>query len=214
MRKGGRAYLWADLVNSSNTVVVGPSQVDITLPDCLVIGSSTVAPQVVQPPANAQGDAGGSVYFSVVASGTRPLSYQWQRNGVNIAGATYEWLVLSNLSVADAGSYTVRVGNAAGTVSQHRSHAHRGCRAGTGHRRAARGHQRGARQHGQLQRHGHRQRGPLELPMAAQRGRHQRRHRGQLHHAGHHRGRQRCALRRAREQCRGQRQQRTGSALP
>ncbi len=117
MRKGGRAYLWAELTNSSNTVVVGPSQVDITLPNCLVIGSASVAPQVVQPPADAQADAGGSVYFSVVTSGSRPMTYQWQRNGVNIAGATYEWLAIGNLGAADAGSYTVRVSNAAGTVT-------------------------------------------------------------------------------------------------
>lgn len=117
MRKGGRAYLWAELLNSSNTVVVGPSQVDITLPNCLVIGSASVAPQVVQPPADAQSDAGGSAYFSVVTSGTRPMSYQWQRNGVNIVGATYEWLAIYNLGAADAGSYTVTVSNAAGTVT-------------------------------------------------------------------------------------------------
>jgi len=33
-------------------------------------------------------DVGAVVTFDVVAGGTGTLSYQWQRNGVNIAGAT------------------------------------------------------------------------------------------------------------------------------
>ena len=39
-------------------------------------------------PANVTVAAGQSATFAVTASGTAPLAYQWQRNGVNIAGAT------------------------------------------------------------------------------------------------------------------------------
>ena len=117
IRKGGVAQLWAELVNTSNTVVVGPSQVDITLPDCLVIGTAARAPVVVQAPANVLVDPGGFAYFDVVATGTRPLKYQWLRNGVAIAGATFDVLVIDAASAADAGSYTVVVSNAAGSVT-------------------------------------------------------------------------------------------------
>lgn len=117
IRKGGTASLWAELLNTSNTVVVGPSQVDITLPDCVVISGTALAPQVVQQPANFQAETGAAAYFSVVATGSRPLGYQWQRNGVNIAGATAEWLLLQNLNAADAGTYTVKVSNAAGSAT-------------------------------------------------------------------------------------------------
>lgn len=118
LRKGGRANLWAELgANTSNTVVVGPSQVDITLPECLVMRATPVAPVVVEAPQPMTVETGGFAWFHVAVSGTRPLTFQWQRNGVNIAGATYEWLSITGASAADAGTYTVVVRNAAGSVT-------------------------------------------------------------------------------------------------
>jgi hypothetical protein len=40
------------------------------------------------PPVNQSVPAGTNVTFSVTASGTPPLSYQWQFDGTNITGAT------------------------------------------------------------------------------------------------------------------------------
>ena len=40
------------------------------------------------------------------AAGTPPLSYQWQLNGEDIAGATATFLVLRNVQLSDAGQYT------------------------------------------------------------------------------------------------------------
>jgi hypothetical protein len=42
----------------------------------------------VTPPANQTVTAGQTATFSVTASGTAPLSYQWQKNGADINGAT------------------------------------------------------------------------------------------------------------------------------
>jgi len=47
---------------------------------------------------------GGSATFSVVASGTEPLSYQWQRNSVNIPGATSTSYTLNNAQLSDSGA--------------------------------------------------------------------------------------------------------------
>jgi hypothetical protein len=60
---------------------------------------------------------GAAVTFSVTASGSGTLSYQWLRNGTAIAGATSASLALTNVQVADAGTYTVRVTNANGSVT-------------------------------------------------------------------------------------------------
>ena len=46
------------------------------------------APSIASHPTNATVNAGSSVSFVVVAVGTGPLTYQWRRNGVNIASAT------------------------------------------------------------------------------------------------------------------------------
>ncbi len=60
---------------------------------------------------------GAPLNLSVTAAGTAPLTYQWFKNGVPIAGATGAALALSELKAADAGKYTVLVGNVVGSVT-------------------------------------------------------------------------------------------------
>jgi alpha-tubulin suppressor-like RCC1 family protein len=60
---------------------------------------------------------GSTDYFWVSATGARPLSYQWQLNGTNIAGATGAVLTLSNVQSNRAGLYSVIVSNALGVAS-------------------------------------------------------------------------------------------------
>jgi hypothetical protein len=57
------------------------------------------------------------VTFSVGASGTAPLTYQWRFNAGDIAGAAQSSLVLSNVQMARAGGYSVVVGNSLGSVT-------------------------------------------------------------------------------------------------
>src|SRR6185503_5935456 len=55
--------------------------------------------------------------FGVIASGTAPLSYQWRRDGVPIAGATNDQIVLAHPQFSDAGVYSVVVSNAEGSLT-------------------------------------------------------------------------------------------------
>ncbi|MGC3960193.1 MAG: immunoglobulin domain-containing protein [Verrucomicrobiota bacterium] len=55
--------------------------------------------------------------FSVAATGTAPLAYQWQFNGANIAGATNNSYTRQHVQAEDAGNYSVIVSNAAGTAT-------------------------------------------------------------------------------------------------
>jgi len=48
--------------------------------------ASTAAPTITAQPVNQTVTAGQTAGFTVVATGAAPLSYQWQKNGVNIAG--------------------------------------------------------------------------------------------------------------------------------
>src|SRR5208282_2027579 len=56
--------------------------------------------------------------FTVVAAGTAPLSYQWQKSGVNIAGATAASYTTPVTTTGNSGStFDVVVSNTAGTVT-------------------------------------------------------------------------------------------------
>jgi hypothetical protein len=54
--------------------------------------------------------------FTVTAFGTGTLLYQWQRNGVDIPGATSVSLTLQDVQLADQGDYTVQVRDLVGTA--------------------------------------------------------------------------------------------------
>ncbi|MGV3772450.1 MAG: family 10 glycosylhydrolase [Verrucomicrobiales bacterium] len=60
---------------------------------------------------------GSVATFTVQASGSAPLSYQWKRNGQNIAGATTPILQMSDVSVGQEGEYLVEVSNSAGKTA-------------------------------------------------------------------------------------------------
>jgi hypothetical protein len=56
--------------------------------------------------------------FSVSAQGSAPLHYQWQRDGVHIAGATEPYVVVGAATLADDGArFTVEVRNAHGRIT-------------------------------------------------------------------------------------------------
>lgn len=60
---------------------------------------------------------GNDVLLTTSIGGIGPFSYQWQRNGVNLAGQQSETLLLTNARPTDAGSYSVVVGYLGGTTN-------------------------------------------------------------------------------------------------
>jgi uncharacterized delta-60 repeat protein len=75
-----------------------------------------VGPTIITQPTNQTVVVGGTTSFSVTASGTSPLSYQWNFNGTNIVGATNTTLTLTNVQLSQAGNYTVLVTNICGSA--------------------------------------------------------------------------------------------------
>jgi len=62
--------------------------------------------------------AGQTASFSVTATGTAPLSYQWKKNGTAISGATSASYVTPATTSSDNGAqFTVVVSNATGSVT-------------------------------------------------------------------------------------------------
>ena len=80
-------------------------------------------PVITMQPADEAVLEGTTASFTVAATGGLPLSYQWQDNGTNLAdggnisGSANTNLIISNVSVADGGTYTVVVTNLAGSVT-------------------------------------------------------------------------------------------------
>ncbi|HZV36079.1 MAG TPA: immunoglobulin domain-containing protein, partial [Verrucomicrobiae bacterium] len=73
-------------------------------------------PLISAQPQNQTVIIGSNAVFSVTASGSLPLTYQWLFNGTNLPGATNNPLVLSNVLASQSGSYSVIVSNSYGIV--------------------------------------------------------------------------------------------------
>src|SRR6202040_3778808 len=70
----------------------------------LTVNAAVVAPTITTQPVNQTVTAGQTATFNVVAAGTAPLSYQWQKNGVNISGATSSSYTTPATATTDSGS--------------------------------------------------------------------------------------------------------------
>jgi hypothetical protein len=74
-------------------------------------------PAIGTQPQNLTVNQGNSAMFTVVASGTAPLSYQWRFNGANIAGATASSYTRNNAQTNDAGNYSVVITNSVNSIT-------------------------------------------------------------------------------------------------
>jgi glucose/arabinose dehydrogenase len=80
--------------------------------------TASQAPQITTQPSSVTVSAGQPATFTVAASGTAPLAYQWRRNGVNIPGATAASYTLSPAALSDNGAvFDVVVTNSFGTAT-------------------------------------------------------------------------------------------------
>ena len=79
--------------------------------------TGAVAPTITTHPSSVTVATGQPASFTVAASGTAPLQYQWQRNGQVISAATSPTFTLASTTVADNGAvFRATVSNAAGSV--------------------------------------------------------------------------------------------------
>ncbi len=74
-------------------------------------------PAILTQPANFKIVAGNNAVFTIVAAGTPPLSYQWNKNGLAITDATNTALAFTNVQEIGTNKYTCTVTNVVGTVT-------------------------------------------------------------------------------------------------
>jgi predicted extracellular nuclease len=107
------------LADSGNyNVVVTNLGGNITSADAaLTVNPLLVAPAISSQPSPQSVPPGGTASFSVTATGTAPLTYQWYKgaallaDGGHVSGATSATLTLTGVSAADVDSYSVVVSN-------------------------------------------------------------------------------------------------------
>ena len=79
---------------------------------------SSTAPAITTQPSSQSVTVGQTPTFSVTATGTAPLSYQWQKGGTAIMGATASSYTTAATTLADNGAtFKVTISNAAGTIT-------------------------------------------------------------------------------------------------
>ena len=111
----GDLTMWVDLSNPTGGAVSGmPYAALVTIVESNL--TVTTPPNLIVQQTNEIIIEGQSATISVVVSGTPPVTYQWQKNGTNIASATNATYGIASAQITDAGNYTVVVSNSAGAI--------------------------------------------------------------------------------------------------
>ncbi len=111
------------LEQSGNYTLVAANEFGSVTSLVAVLNVSVMPPNISVSPADQTGHLGATAQFSVTASGTPPLSYQWRKDGHPLAddekfsGCQTNVLAVANLFGGDQGGYAVIVSNAAGSVT-------------------------------------------------------------------------------------------------
>lgn len=106
-----------------DSVVVGSARISITFAEKSVISfdvnvaETATAPQLVTPLQPQSLTVGLPLWLQAGVGGPVDLTYQWQKDGVNIPGATNWFFHVPTVTLPDAGNYSVIVGNNQGHVT-------------------------------------------------------------------------------------------------
>ncbi len=106
----------AQLTNTGNYSVVVRNPVGVVTSQVATL-TFQGPPLIIVQPASQTRVRNSTVTFSVIASGTSPLSYRWRFNNNNISGATSSTYTLVNAGNGNLGNYTVVVSNPSGSVT-------------------------------------------------------------------------------------------------
>lgn len=100
--------------SGSYTVVIANAFGTVTSASADVTVSASTTPTISQDPQGRTLYPGGLLNLTTVAAGGN-LSYQWKNGSTAIAGATNDTYTVTNVTAADAGTYTVTVKNSLGS---------------------------------------------------------------------------------------------------
>jgi pectate lyase/pectin methylesterase-like acyl-CoA thioesterase len=104
-------------VGSYRVIVTNSAGSSISSSASLNVSGIIVPPSIGTHPSDLTVTVGESASFSVIATGTAPLSYQWKKDGNDIAGATSSTYLIPSAGFADIGGYSVVVSNSADSAT-------------------------------------------------------------------------------------------------
>lgn len=110
----------AQAADMGNFLVVVSNQLGSVTSSVVSLVVTAAAPKIVTQPALPQSGfliSGSSHTLTTLARGSEPISYQWRRSNTNLPGMTNLSLVLSNVTTAFNGPYSVLATNAYGAVT-------------------------------------------------------------------------------------------------
>ncbi len=104
---------------SYDVVITNPLGSTASNPATLTVETVATPPAITAPPSPTTQtvNPGATVTYTVTATGTPPLAFQWFHNNNEITGQTSSTLTLPNVTPANAGTYRVTVSNSAGTAT-------------------------------------------------------------------------------------------------
>jgi|GEM_PF-1979845 len=110
---------FAPLAEGVRTMNLRIASDDLTEPSFLVLltGTGNKPPTITTQPVNRAVNPGATATFSVVATGSKTLAYQWRKNGVDILNAKSASYSKTRVTEADEDVYDVVITNAVGTTT-------------------------------------------------------------------------------------------------
>jgi hypothetical protein len=97
------SYIWSQLIVAASLIRTG--------------ATNGLPPTIVSQPASLTVLEGDNASFTITASGSLPLRYQWRKDTTPVIGATSATLTLTNVQLGQAGNYSVVVSNAFGVAT-------------------------------------------------------------------------------------------------
>lgn len=115
LRQDGTLAAWGAVPPQVSNMVATVTNAVLIDGSLALIGNGP--PFVLNRPMNRMTAPGGQVFFRGLATGERPLHYQWQFEGADLPDQTNNVLHLSNVQLRDNGNYALVITNVYGAVT-------------------------------------------------------------------------------------------------
>jgi hypothetical protein len=118
LQANGTVVAWGESsFTNVPSIAVGVKAISAGYEHSLLIESGLLTPIIYTQPTNEYALLHSNVTFSAQGQALVGVTYQWQSNGVNVAGATNATFTLTNVTASTTGSFDVIVSTDAGSIT-------------------------------------------------------------------------------------------------